>query len=136
MNERPPFANPRTQRIGWCEQCTSKPKGRFLRINALSQAQDQMAKFMGKIQPLALTRQPAAGHHTRGQDGVFAITRHRRHPTYVKPVLLATMPNQVWRWDITLLRGPRPGNWYRLYVVVDIFSRKKEETATIGHDWS
>jgi putative transposase len=48
----------------------------------------------------------------------------RRHPTYVKPELLATTPNQVWSWDITLLRGPRPGSWYRLYVVVDIFSRK------------
>jgi transposase InsO family protein len=48
----------------------------------------------------------------------------RRHPTYTKPELLATTPNQVWSWDITLLRGPRPGRWYRLYVVVDIFSRK------------
>jgi histidine kinase len=42
----------------------------------------------------------------------------RRHPTYTKPELLATMPNQVWSWDITLLRGPRPDSWYRLYVVV------------------
>jgi putative transposase len=48
----------------------------------------------------------------------------RRHPTYTKPELLATKPCEVWSWDITLLRGPRPGLWYRLYVVVDIFSRK------------
>jgi len=48
----------------------------------------------------------------------------RRSPTYVRPELLATQPCQVWSWDITLLRGPRPGVWYRLYVVVDIFSRK------------
>ncbi len=48
----------------------------------------------------------------------------RRQRTYVKPELLATAPNQVWSWDITLLRGPRPGVWYRLYVVLDIFSRK------------
>jgi transposase InsO family protein len=48
----------------------------------------------------------------------------RRHPSYTKPELLATTPNQVWSWDITLLRGPTPGTWYRLYVVVDIFSRK------------
>src|SRR5262249_44342864 len=27
--------------------------------------------------------------------------RHRRHPTYVKPELVATKPNQVWSWDIT-----------------------------------
>lgn len=47
----------------------------------------------------------------------------RRHPVYVRPELLATAPCQVWSWDITMLRGPQPGCWYRLYVVVDIFSR-------------
>jgi putative transposase len=29
-----------------------------------------------------------------------------RHPTYQKPELLATAPNQVWSWDITKLLGP------------------------------
>lgn len=47
----------------------------------------------------------------------------RRHPTYVRPELLATAPRQVWSWDITKLRGPHPGVWYSLYVVIDIFSR-------------
>ena len=47
----------------------------------------------------------------------------RRHPTYTRPELLATAPNQVWSWDITKLRGPHAGVWYSLYVVIDIFSR-------------
>jgi len=47
----------------------------------------------------------------------------RRHPVYARPELLATAPRQVWSWDITLLRGPQPGSWYRLYVLLDIFSR-------------
>lgn len=47
----------------------------------------------------------------------------RQHPVYTKPELLATAPNQVWSWDSTLVRGPRLGLWYRLYVVLDIFSR-------------
>ncbi len=47
----------------------------------------------------------------------------RRHPTYQKPELLATAPNQVWSWDITQLRGPHKGQHYALYVVLDIFSR-------------
>jgi len=47
----------------------------------------------------------------------------RRHPPYKKPELLATGPNQVWSWDITWLRGPRKGEKYALYVVIDIFSR-------------
>ena len=54
-------------------------------------------------------------------------TRERRrqlsHPSYVKPELLATSPNQVWSWDITKLRGPERGVYYDLYVVLDIFSR-------------
>lgn len=47
----------------------------------------------------------------------------RRHPVYTRPELLATAPCQVWSWDITKLRGPQPGIWYSLYVVIDIFSR-------------
>lgn len=47
----------------------------------------------------------------------------RRHAVYARPELLATAPRQVWSWDITMLRGPQPGIWYRLYVLLDIFSR-------------
>lgn len=50
----------------------------------------------------------------------------RRHPISARPELLATAPRQVWSWDITLLRGPHPGEWSRLYVIVDIFSRAIE----------
>jgi putative transposase len=32
-------------------------------------------------------------------------------------------PGQVWSWDITALKGPRRAEWYKLYVVLDIFSR-------------
>jgi len=46
-----------------------------------------------------------------------------RHPTYQKPELLATGPNQVWSWDITKLRGPSKGIYYYLYVLIDIYSR-------------
>jgi len=47
----------------------------------------------------------------------------RRHPTYQKPELLATCPNEVWSWDITKLRGASKGVHYSLYTVLDIFSR-------------
>lgn len=49
--------------------------------------------------------------------------QQRRHPTYVKPELVARRPNQVWSWDITKVPGPRPGVYYSVYVVLDIFSR-------------
>lgn len=46
-----------------------------------------------------------------------------RHPKYVKPVLLAEAPNQVWSWDITKVPGPVRGVYYMLYVALDIYSR-------------
>ena len=46
-----------------------------------------------------------------------------RHPTYARPELLATGPNQVWSWDITKLKGPTPGTHFHLYVIIDVFSR-------------
>jgi putative transposase len=58
------------------------------------------------------------------QDGA---TRERRdqltHPDYQKPELLATMPNQLWSWDITKLRGPAKWTYFYLYVILDVFSR-------------
>jgi transposase InsO family protein len=45
------------------------------------------------------------------------------HPAAVKPELAATGPNQVYSWDITKLHGPAKWACYRLYVILDIFSR-------------
>ena len=46
-----------------------------------------------------------------------------QHPSYAKPELVATAPNQVWSWDITKLKGPVPYLYYALYVILDLFSR-------------
>jgi len=46
-----------------------------------------------------------------------------RHPEYKKPELLATGPNEVWSWDITMLKGPVKWTYFYLYVILDIFSR-------------
>nr|WP_281260210.1 IS3 family transposase [Glaciihabitans tibetensis] len=40
------------------------------------------------------------------------------------PELIASAPTQVWSWDITKLKGPRYGQWFHWYVIIDIFSRK------------
>ena len=46
-----------------------------------------------------------------------------RHPAYTAPELLAELPNEVWTWDISKLRGPAKWTYYYLYVILDIFSR-------------
>jgi len=50
-------------------------------------------------------------------------TRERKHGQYQKPELLAERPNQLWSWDITRLKGPRPWTWFYLYVIMDVYSR-------------
>lgn len=47
-----------------------------------------------------------------------------RHPEYERPELVATGPNQLWSWDITKLKGPHKWNYYYLYVILDVYSRK------------
>ncbi len=59
----------------------------------------------------------------RQNDQVRERRHQRRHPTYTKPELLATGPNQLWSWDITKLRGPQTWQYYQLYVILDVFSR-------------
>jgi len=56
-------------------------------------------------------------------DEVRERRNQLRHPTYRKPELLATRPNQLWSWDITKLRGPATWQYYQLYVILDVFSR-------------
>jgi transposase InsO family protein len=43
--------------------------------------------------------------------------------SYAAPELLATGPNQLWSWDITKLKGPRPWTYFYLYKIMDIYSR-------------
>jgi putative transposase len=49
--------------------------------------------------------------------------RQRTHPAKKRPELIARRPLEVWSWDITKLRGPTRGEYYELYVIIDIFSR-------------
>jgi putative transposase len=57
----------------------------------------------------------------------YQEVRERRnqlsHPSYTKPELLATAPNQLWSWDITRLLGPAKWTYFYLYVILDVFSR-------------
>jgi putative transposase len=56
-------------------------------------------------------------------DEVRERRNQRTHPPYAKPELLATKPNEVWSWDITDLRGPVKWSRFKLYKILDIYSR-------------
>jgi putative transposase len=59
----------------------------------------------------------------RANGEVRERRRQATHPAKVKPELVAAAPNICWTWDITKLKGPKRGEYYDLYVVLDIFSR-------------
>lgn len=45
------------------------------------------------------------------------------HVQHSKPELLATKPNELWRWDITKLKGSAKWTYFYLCVILDVFSR-------------
>ena len=49
--------------------------------------------------------------------------RQLTHPLYVRPELLASAPNELWSWDITDLKGPAKWTTYKLYWILDVYSR-------------
>ena len=59
----------------------------------------------------------------RAQRAVRERRAVARHPSYARPELVATAPNQVWTWDITKVRGPDRRVWFHLYVILDLYSR-------------
>jgi putative transposase len=56
-------------------------------------------------------------------DEVRERRDHARHPAFATPELVATVPNQIWSWDITKLKGPALYVYFSLYVILDLFSR-------------
>ncbi len=61
----------------------------------------------------------------READQVHRRGRSNPPRTVPKPEgFKATGPNQLWSWDITYLASSIRGSFYRLYLVLDIFSRK------------
>jgi transposase InsO family protein len=61
------------------------------------------------------------------------MLKHRgrkKPPERKRPAaLIATAPNQIWSWDITYLKSSIKGEYFYLYLFMDVFSRK-----IVGYD--
>lgn len=55
------------------------------------------------------------------------LLKHRgkqRPARYKRPEpIVASSPNKLWSWDITLLYSPIRGSYYYLYMIMDVYSR-------------
>jgi putative transposase len=116
------------------------PTTRRASPRALTQAERQSVRDVLNSERF-VDQAPAQVHTTLLDEGVYHCStrtmyrilddalevRERRnllrHPHYHKPELLATGPNQVWSWDITMLLGPAKASRFHLYVILDIYSR-------------
>lgn len=103
---------------------------------------DAQAQVLAYLRdPRFVDRAPAQVHATLLDEGTYVCSvrtmyrllatfhevrarrAQRTQVAYAVPRLVATRPNQVWTWDVTDLKGPVKGEQYKLYVVLDLFSR-------------
>ncbi len=58
----------------------------------------------------------------------YSLMKHRgksKEKSHTKPdPLVATGPNQIYSWDITYMKSPIKGEFYYLYMFMDVWSRK------------
>ena len=74
------------------------------------------------------------GVYVASESSFYRVLRHEKQMeprTRARPAtskrprtLVATAPRQVWSWDITYLRAAIRGLFFRLYLTMDVFSRK------------
>ncbi|KUJ88315.1 MAG: integrase catalytic subunit [Halomonas sp. 54_146] len=131
----------------WTQENTMKPDGRTTAIrpvpaNALTKAERQAilelcnSEEFAHLPPSQIVPRLADQGRYVGSESSFYRVLHaadqqyrrgrsqppRRHPAPTTHV--ATKPNQVWSWDITYLPSPVRGQYYYLYLIEDIYSRK------------
>lgn len=74
------------------------------------------------------------GRYLASESTIYRILRQEgqqrhREPTrargrVTRPAHKASGPNQLWSWDITFLRSDVAGQFHRLYLIEDVWSRK------------
>jgi putative transposase len=57
-------------------------------------------------------------------ESLLAHRSNAKPRMHLKPVAaIAVSPNKVWSWDITYLKSPVRGQYFFLYMIMDVFSR-------------
>ena len=131
----------------WTQEDTLKPDGRTTTIrpkpaNALSDAERQCilalcnSEAFGHLPPSQIVPCLAdQGRYIGSESSFYRVLRAahqqyrrgRSQPPHRHPVPtthVARKPNQLWSWDITYLPSPVRGEYYYLYLIEDIDSRK------------
>ncbi|WP_224364174.1 IS3 family transposase [Hyalangium versicolor] len=109
--------------------------------NRLSPAEQLTALALAAAEPYhglpprqLVARLADQGVYIASESTFYRLRRAHAHPTHLPPRRpmprlpwvehVAVSPNQLWSWDITYLKGAVRGEYYFLYLVLDVFSRR------------
>ncbi len=90
----------------------------------------------GDRRPAAERPAPVAQLTDAEREAILEIANREKYaslpPTRIVPMLadegiyVARAPNELWAWDMTYLPTQVIGQWFLLYLILDVFSRKIE----------
>lgn len=98
------------------EQCNSPDNASKPPAQIVVELADEGTYIASESSFYRILRQARQQHH-RGRA-------RAPRPTAPKATHTATAPNELWCWDITWLPSTVAGRFFKLYVILDLFSRK------------
>lgn len=115
---RPPPTNALSaeERRSILDVCNSPPFTSLPPSQIVPRLADQ-GRYLASESTFYRVLKAASQQHPRGRGQ--APHKHAAPTTHS-----ATQANQVWSWDITYLKSPVRGQYYYLYLIEDIYSRK------------
>ena len=131
----------------WRQEGTVKADGRKAgaqgRIPANRLAEQERAEILATANAPRFSHLPPSqivpkladeGRYLASESSFYRVLRNEKQlarrgkakaPAHSRPPeLVATMPNQLWSWDITYLGTTVKGLYFYLYLIMDLFSRK------------
>ena len=120
----------------WKEQCLSANATRGVDPNKLKDSLKEEQKRSKELQKQLRRKEKALadeGKYIASESTFYRVLKEEKMNTHrarskpatkrQPPTHVATAPNEVWTWDITWLNAAIKGGYYKLYLILDMFSR-------------
>ncbi len=108
------------------KQLSEAERGKIIEVaNSIEYRDLPPSQIVPKLADLGIYLASESSFYRVLKSAAFTAHRSNSRPrTHLRPIaVIATAPNKVWSWDITYLKSPIRGQYYFLYMIMDIFSR-------------